>query len=433
VDICVIGTGYVGIVAGTCFASVGNNVICVDNNPEKIASLKKGKVHIYEHGLENMIKDCVYEKRLSFTKNLSKAVRKSQVVFIAVPTPQSAGGSADLSNVFAVAKDIAKAANGCKVVVNKSTSPVGTCKEIEKILNANSKYKFDVVSNPEFLKQGSAVHDFLKPDRVVIGSDSKKAIGIMRQLYAPMVLNGNPVIVTDTLSAEMIKYACNAFLAVKISYINEIANICESVGADIDMVRKGMTSDPRIGGKFLYPGIGYGGSCFPKDVNALISVAKSNGYPAQMLVSANEINLAQRQRFIKKILKHFKGNISGRRFALWGLAFKPNTNDVREAPALTVINELLNAGAVVCAFDPKASGSAKAVLGNKIKYAKTPYDALKGADALLVITEWSEFKTPDFNTIKKLLKHPVIFDGRNQYDKEWLKNSGFAYYSVGRR
>ena len=430
--LCVIGTGYVGLVAGTCLAEMGNSVICVDKDTEKLKELRKGNIPIYEPGLETLILSNVKENRLYFSSDISDAVKKSDVCFIAVGTPQKEDGSADLSAVFDVAKSIAIAMNGYKVVVNKSTVPVGTCDRIASIIKENTDFDFDVVSNPEFLKQGDAVQDFLKPDRVIIGASSQRAFDVMREIYASFLKTGNPVIEMDAKSAEMTKYASNAFLALKISYANEIANICENIGADAEMVRKGMCADKRIGKKFLFPGLGYGGSCFPKDVKALISVAKDVGYTAELLMATDNINLRQRYNFINKIMKRYNGNVKDRKFALWGLAFKPETNDMREAPSINIINELLKAGAQVCAFDPKAIDTAKKILGTEIEYAKSSYAALNGADALILATEWNEFQNPDFDLIKSSLKEPVIFDGRNQYNPQKLKEMGFEYHCVGK-
>lgn len=430
-QICVIGTGYVGLVVGTCLAEMGNDVVCVDKDKKKLEKLKKGIIPIYEPGLEELIKTNVSEKRLVFTDDLAKAVQKSLVCFIAVGTPQDEDGSADLKAVYQVAENIAKAMNGYKVIVDKSTVPVGTAEKVTKIIKENTKFEFNVVSNPEFLKQGAAVDDFLKPDRIVIGSDSKKATEIMQEVYSPFLRTGNPIIVMDVKSAEMTKYAANSFLAVKISYINEIANICEKVGADAEMVRVGMCSDTRIGQRFLFPGLGYGGSCFPKDVKAMIKTAKDFNCDYKILQSADEINKKQREMFINKIEKKFKNDLKGKTFAVWGLAFKPKTNDMREAPSITIIEYLLSQGANVQAYDPKAMDSAKAIFGNKIKYAKASYEALKGADALLLLTEWNEFRRPDFDKIKSLLKTPIIFDGRNQYDRNRLKSKQIEYTCIG--
>lgn len=430
--ICVIGTGYVGLVAGTCLAEMGNNVICVDKDTNKLAKLEQGIIPIYEPGLEELIKANVAEDRLSFTSDLDMAVKKSLVCFIAVGTPQGEDGSADLQYVYDVAESIGKAINGYKVIIDKSTVPVGTAEKVTEIIKAHTNEKFDVVSNPEFLKQGAAVDDFLKPDRVVIGSNSQHATEIMQELYAPFLRTGNPVIIMDVKSAEMTKYAANSFLAVKISYANEIANICEKVGADAEMVRIGMCADKRIGSQFLFPGLGYGGSCFPKDVKALLKTAKDNGCDYQLLESADKVNKLQRQVFINKITKRFGENLSGKTFAVWGLAFKPKTNDMREAPAITIINALLEKGAKIQAYDPKAFDCAKMIFGDKITYAKSSYDALTDADALLLLTEWNEFRRPDFDRMKDLLKTPIIFDGRNQYNSTRLIQRGFEYTCIGK-
>ena len=429
----VIGTGYVGLVVGTCLAEMGNDVICVDNDLKKLEKLHEGIIPIYEPGLEELIKANVAENRLSFSSDLAESVKQSLVCFIAVGTPQSEDGAADLQYVQAVAESIGKAINGYKVIVDKSTVPVGTADKVTETIKKYYNGEFDVVSNPEFLKQGAAVDDFLKPDRVVIGSNSQRATEIMQELYAPFLRTGNPVIIMDVKSAEMTKYAANSFLAVKISYANEIANICEKVGADAEMVRIGMCSDKRIGSQFLFPGLGYGGSCFPKDVKALLKTAKDFGCDYQLLESADKVNKLQRQIFIDKIIKRFGENLTGKTFAVWGLAFKPKTNDMREAPAITIINALLERGAKVQAYDPKAFDCAEMIFGNKITYAKSSYDALKDADALLLLTEWNEFRRPDFDRIKDLLKTPVIFDGRNQYDAKRLTQRGFEYTCVGKQ
>ncbi len=430
--VCVIGTGYVGLVAGTCLAEMGNNVICVDNDLKKLEQLEQGIVPIYEPGLEELIKVNVAEKRLSFTDNLKEAVQNSLVCFIAVGTPQGEDGSADLKYVYQVAESIGEALNGYKVIVDKSTVPVGTAEKVTEIIKSKTNEEFDVVSNPEFLKQGAAVDDFLKPDRVVIGSNSHRATEIMQDLYSPFLRTGNPVIIMDVKSAEMTKYAANSFLAVKISYANEIANICEKVGANAEMVRIGMCSDKRIGSQFLFPGLGYGGSCFPKDVKALLKTAKDNGCDYQLLQAADDVNKRQRQIFIQKILKRFGEDLSGMTFAIWGLAFKPKTNDMREAPAITIINALLEHGAKIQAYDPKAFECAKFYFKDKIIYSKSAYEALTDADCMLLLTEWNEFRRPDFDKINELLKQPIIFDGRNQYNAERLKQRGFEYYCVGR-
>ena len=431
--ITVIGTGYVGLVVGACLSEMGNDVICVDNNKEKLEQIKKGIIPIYEPGLEELIKVNVNENRLTFTDNLKYAVQNSLVCYIAVGTPQGEDGSADLKYVYQVAESIGESINGYKVIVDKSTVPVGTADKVTEIIKSKTNIEFDVVSNPEFLKQGAAVDDFLKPDRVIIGSNSKKATDIMQELYAPFLRTGNPVIVMDVKSAEMTKYAANSFLAVKISYANEIANICEKVGADAEMVRIGMCSDKRIGTQFLFPGLGYGGSCFPKDVKALIKTAKDFNCDSSLLESADIVNKKQRMLFIDKILNYYNNDIKDKTFAIWGLAFKPKTNDMREAPSITIINELLNKGAKIKAYDPKAFDLAKLIFGDKITYSKNAYDALIDSNALLLLTEWNEFRRPDFDRIKSLLKTPVIFDGRNQYDSNRLKNKGFSYFCVGKK
>lgn len=432
-QICVIGTGYVGLVAGTCLADMGNDVICVDNDLKKLEQLEKGIIPIYEPGLEELIKANTLEGRLKFTDDLKAAVQKSQVCFIAVGTPQSEDGSADLQYVMSVAESIGKAMNGYKVIVDKSTVPVGTAEKVTETIKKYYDGEFDVVSNPEFLKQGAAVDDFLKPDRVVIGSNSAKATSIMQEVYAPFFRTASRFVIMDVKSAEMTKYAANSFLALKISYANEIANICEAVGADAEMVRCGMCSDKRIGTQFLFPGLGYGGSCFPKDVKALLKTAKDYGCGHRLIEAADEVNKEQRVIFIQKILSRFGLDLKGKTFAVWGLAFKPKTNDMRMAPAITIVNALLEFGATVKAFDPKAFDYAGNLWGDKIYYAKNSYDALENADAMLLLTEWNEFRRPDFDRMKTLMKQPVIFDGRNQYDAERMIQRGFEYYCVGRR
>ena len=430
--IAVIGTGYVGLVAGACLADMGNDVICVDNNEDKLQKLEQGIIPIYEPGLEELVKSNVLESRLSFTSDLDMAVKKSEVCFIAVGTPQDEDGSADLQYVMGVAEQIAKAMNGYKVIVDKSTVPVGTAEKVAEIIRQYTEHSFDVVSNPEFLKQGNAVDDFLHPDRVVIGSNSDKATAIMQEIYSPFFRTGNRVIVMDVKSAEMTKYASNSFLATKISFMNEIANLCEKVGADAEMVRVGMSTDSRIGNKFLFPGLGYGGSCFPKDVKALIKTGSDYGVDMNIIKSADNVNKLQRSLFIDKIIARFGEDLSGKTFAVWGLAFKPKTDDMREAPAITIIEDLLKRGAKVKAYDPKAMILAKRIFGDKITYCQKSYDALDGADAMLLLTEWNEFRRPDFERIKGLLKTPIIFDGRNQYNGERLTQSGFEYICVGK-
>ena len=430
--ITVIGTGYVGLVAGACLADMGNNVICIDNNLEKLKLLEKGIIPIYEPGLEELVKVNFREQRLFFSSDIDNAVKVSEVCFIAVGTPQGEDGSADLQYVFEVAKQIAKSMNGYKVIVDKSTVPVGTAEKVSEIIKENTKYPFDVVSNPEFLKQGNAVEDFLYPDRVIIGSNSDKATRIMQDIYSPFFRTGNRVIIMDTKSAEMTKYAANSFLATKISFMNEIANLCEKVGADAEMVRIGISTDSRIGNKFLFPGLGYGGSCFPKDVKALIKTASENDCEMEIIKAADGINKKQRQLFLDKIVNKFGENLAGKTFGVWGLAFKPKTNDMREAPSITIINSLLDMGAKVKAYDPKAMDTAKLYFKDKITYSQTSYDAIEGADALLLLTEWNEFRRPDMDKVKILLKQPVIFDGRNQYNAQHLKEMGFCYVQIGR-
>ena len=431
--VCVIGTGYVGLVAGTCLAEMGNNVICVDNDIKKLEQLKQGIIPIYEPGLEDLIKSNVLEGRLEFSSDLDYAVKKSLICFIAVGTPQGEDGSADLQYVMQVAENIGKSINGYKVIVDKSTVPVGTAERVAEIIKAQTNEAFDVVSNPEFLKQGAAVEDFIRPDRVIIGVNSEKAKNIMLELYEPFVRNQNPIITMDTRSAEMVKYASNSFLAVKISYANEIANLCEAVGADANMVRLGMCADTRIGTKFLYPGLGYGGSCFPKDVKAILKTARDYETQCPIIESADKTNKHQRQLFIDKIVKRFGEDLHGFTFAVWGLAFKPKTNDMREAPSITIISALLSRGAKIKAYDPKAYDCAKIIFGDKIEYADSSYEALKDADCMLLITEWNEFRRPDYEKMKLLMKHPIIFDGRNQYNVEKMRANGFEYYQVGRK
>ena len=431
--LCIVGTGYVGLVAGTCFAEMGNEVICVDNDKEKIKKLNSGVIPIYEPGLEELIKSKVKEQRLSFSDDLKTAVESSDICFIAVGTPHGEDGSADLQYVFKVAEQIAKSMNGYKIIVDKSTVPVGTGEKIAKIIAEHTKYPFDVVSNPEFLKQGAAVEDFLRPDRVIIGANSQEATKTMVDLYEPFVRNQNPIITMDVKSAEMVKYASNAFLAVKISYANEIANLSEAVGADANKVRLGMCADTRIGTKFLYPGLGYGGSCFPKDVKAILRTASDYNIDCNIIKSADETNKKQRQIFINKILTKYGNDLSNLTFAVWGLSFKPKTNDMREAPSITIINALLDRGAKIQAYDPKAFDTAKIIFGDKIQYSDTAYSALENADCLLLLTEWNEFRRPDFDRIKSLLKEPVIFDGRNQYNPKKMTKLGFEYICIGKR
>ncbi|TXJ39602.1 UDP-glucose dehydrogenase family protein [Brachyspira aalborgi] len=433
-QLCIIGTGYVGLITGACLSEMGNYVICVDNDEEKLKKLKNGITPLYEPGLEELILSNVAEGRLEFTNDLNYAVKKSIACFIAVGTPSGDDGSCDLSFVLSVANDIGKAMSECneyKIIVDKSTVPVGTHKLVEEEIKKNYKGEFDVVSNPEFLKQGAAVDDFLKPDRVVIGSESEKAIDIMREIYNPFTRTGNPIIIMDIKSAEMTKYAANAFLATKISFANEMANISEKVGANADLVRIGMSSDKRIGNQFLFHGLGYGGSCFPKDVQALIKTASDFGIDSDLLKATHKVNVNQRKNFVNKILKHYNNYIKNKTFAVWGLAFKPRTNDMRESPAITIINMLLDKGAKIKAYDPKAMETAKIIFGDKIVYSSNSYEALENADALILITEWNEFKRPSFDKIKSKLKEPIIFDGRNQYDKKRMTDRGIKYISLG--
>ena len=429
--ICVIGTGYVGLVAGTCLADMGNDVICVDNNKEKVEQLKNAIIPIYEPGLEELIKVNTTEKRLTFTTDLKQAVQQSLVCFIAVGTPQGDDGSCDLSAIFSVVDEVAKSINDYKLIIVKSTVPVGTGEKIVNKIKAQTKFDFDVVSNPEFLKQGSAVDDFLYPDRVIIGAESPRAIELMQEIYSSFLRTGNRIILMDVKSAEMTKYTANAFLASKISFMNEISNMCEKIGADVDKVRIGVTTDQRIGSQFMFPGIGYGGSCFPKDVSALIALAEQNGCGNDILKAVRKTNVNQINVFLEKVYKYFGENLEGKTFALWGLAFKPKTNDMREAPAIKVINALLKRGAKIKAYDPKAFDSAKKIFGDTIEYAASSYSALENADALLLVTEWNEFRRPDFERMKDLMKNPVIFDGRNQYNEKRLKAHGIEYFRMG--
>lgn len=434
--IAVVGTGYVGLVTGTCFAEVGIDVTCIDVDVKKIENLKKGVLPIYEPGLEEMVLRNVAKDRLHFSTNLSESIQGCDVAFIAVGTPPGEDGSADLKYVLAVAREIGQSINEYIVVVTKSTVPVGTAQKVKLALQGElekreSSLTFDVASNPEFLKEGAAVDDFLKPDRIVIGIETKKAEEIMRRLYKPFLLNGHPIIFMDVPSAEMTKYAANSMLATKISFMNDIANLCEIMGADVNMVRKGIGSDARIGNKFIYPGIGYGGSCFPKDVKALIKTADENGYQMRILKSVEDVNEAQKSVLFNKISKHFKGVLKGKTFAVWGLSFKPKTDDMREAPSLVIIEKLLAAGANVKAYDPIAMKEARHTLGDTIEYAKDQYDALIDADGLLVVTEWPEFRSPNFKVMQKLLRSKVVFDGRNIFDITEMKELGFEYYCIG--
>lgn len=431
-NIAVVGTGYVGLVTGTCLAETGNNVICVDINAEKVKKMQEGIVPIYEPHLDLLFHRNIKAGRLKFTTDLNEAIDKATIIFLALPTPPGEDGSADLRYILGVADDLGKIISDYKVIVDKSTVPVGTAEKVRTAVAKNSKVEFDVVSNPEFLREGFAVDDFLKPDRVVIGSSSEKARKLMEELYKPYVRSGNPIIFMDEKSAELTKYAANAFLATKITFMNEIANLCEKVGADVDMVRSGIGSDDRIGKRFLFPGIGYGGSCFPKDVQALAKSADDVNYDFQLLDAVMNVNEKQKTALLPRIQAHFKNDLKGKKIAVWGLAFKPDTDDIREAPALYNINELLRSGAIVSAYDPEAMSNVKNLLGEKISYAADHYEALKDADALLICTEWSLFRTPDFDKVKKLMKGKVIFDGRNLYGKDQMKELGFVYSSIGR-
>lgn len=434
--IVVIGTGYVGLVTGTCFAEVGIDVICVDIDSTKIENLKKGILPIYEPGLEALVTKNVTKGRLHFSTSLKDSIPGADVAFIAVGTPPGEDGSADLKYVIGVAQEIGQHMTSYGVIVTKSTVPVGTAEKVnEAIQQELSKRQlnvdYDVASNPEFLKEGAAIDDFLKPDRIVVGVSSAKAEEVMRKLYKPFLLNGHPIIFMDVPSAEMTKYAANSMLATKISFMNDIANLCEIVGADVNMVRKGIGSDARIGNKFIYPGIGYGGSCFPKDVKALIKTAASNGYKMQILEAVEEVNEQQKSVLFNKIMNRFQGNISGKIFAMWGLSFKPNTDDMREAPSLVIIDKIINAGGKVQAYDPIAMDETKHMIGNRIIYCNSEYDTLINADALLIVTEWSDFRSPNFEKIKKTMLNPIIFDGRNIYDTKELNALGFEHYGIG--
>jgi UDPglucose 6-dehydrogenase len=434
--IVVVGTGYVGLVTGTCFAEVGINVTCVDIDQKKIGNLNKGIIPIFEPGLETLVTKNVSNGRLQFSTSLSESIKGADVAFIAVGTPPGEDGSADLKYVIGVAQEIGQNMNSYGVIVTKSTVPVGTAEKVQAVIQQELEKRqlditFDVASNPEFLKEGAAIDDFLKPDRIVVGVSSAKAEGVMRKLYKPFLLNGHPIIFMDVPSAEMTKYAANSMLATKISFMNDIANLCEIVGADVNMVRKGIGSDARIGNKFIYPGIGYGGSCFPKDVKALIKTAASNGYQMQILEAVEAVNEKQKTVLFEKLMNRFQGNIKDKTFAIWGLSFKPNTDDMREAPSLVIIEHILKAGGKVKAYDPIAMPETQHILGELIEYSKTEYDALENADALLVVTEWTDFRAPDFEKIKIALLDPIIFDGRNIYDTKELNGLGFEHYGIG--
>jgi UDPglucose 6-dehydrogenase len=429
--IAVVGAGYVGLVAGACLAENGNQVVCVDRDAAKIRMLQRGRIPIYEPGLEELVRRNRTEARLSFATTLPKAVRQAQIVFIAVGTPQGEDGSADLQHVLDVAREIARSMNGYKVIVDKSTVPVGTSALVRDVVRRETTHPFSVVSNPEFLKEGAAIDDFMRPDRVVIGVEDPRAAELMTELYRPFTRTGAPIMVMDCASAELSKYASNAMLATRISFMNEIANVCELLGADVDQVRRAVGSDKRIGTSFLFPGVGYGGSCFPKDVKAIVRFAADKNYDFRILTAVEAVNADQKKRLLKKMEKHF-GSLKGKRIAVWGLAFKPRTDDMREAPAIDLIEGLLDAGAKVLAFDPEAMQVARKMLGGRVSYADSSYDVLAGADALAIVTEWNEFREPDFARMRKLMRAPVIFDGRNLYSPAQMKAQGFTYYSIGR-
>ncbi len=433
IKIAVVGTGYVGLVTGTCFAETGNHVVCVDNNINKVASLKAGQIPIYEPGLDIIFDRNVKQKRLEFTTDLRAAIAASEIIFLALPTPPGEDGSADLSYILGVAKDLSEIITSYKIIVNKSTVPVGTAEKVSEILSRKlNKDLFDVVSNPEFLREGVAVEDFLKPDRVVIGTRSERAKKRMSELYEPFVRQGNPIYIMDERSSELTKYAANSYLAMRISYMNEIANLCDKVGANVDMVRIGMGSDNRIGKRFLFPGIGYGGSCFPKDVKALVHTSEEYQYDFQILKSVIGINEIQKRRLSRTIIEHFNADVKGKKIAIWGLAFKPNTDDIREALSLEIIAELLAHGAIVSVFDPEAMEHVKNVFGDRVEYCNDMYDCTKSAYALAILTEWSVFRSPDFSLLESQMISKLIFDGRNVFDVEKMKNENFTYYSIGR-
>ncbi|WP_222535573.1 UDP-glucose dehydrogenase family protein [Pedobacter polysacchareus] len=431
--IAVIGTGYVGLVTGTCLAETGNKVICVDIDAAKVKKMQDGQVPIYEPGLDVLFHRNIAQGRLTFTTDLAHGIQDAQIIFMALPTPPGGDGAADLSYILGAAKDISKLVTEYKVIVNKSTVPVGTADKVRAVFEANTNIEIDVVSNPEFLREGVAVEDFMKPDRVVIGTRSERAQKLMAELYGPYVRQGNPILFMDERSSELTKYAANSFLATKITFMNEIANLCEIVDADVDAVRKGIGSDARIGKRFLFPGIGYGGSCFPKDVQALAKSADEHRYDFQILKAVMEVNEKQKTVLVDKLLNYYKGDLKGRHFALWGLAFKPETDDIREAPALYIIDELLKHGATVAAFDPEGMENVKRLLGDKISFVADQYEALQNADALLIATEWSVFRNPDFERMEEILSNKVIFDGRNLYDMEKMIDLGYYYNSIGRR
>jgi len=431
--ISVVGTGYVGLVTGTCLAETGNTVICVDIDQQKVKMMQSGQVPIYEPGLEILFHRNIEQGRLKFTTNLEEAVEEAKIIFLALPTPPGEGGAADLSYVLGAAENLAKIIRDYKVIVTKSTVPVGTADKVVAVLNKHTNVEFDVVSNPEFLREGVAVDDFMKPDRVVIGTKSERAQKLMAELYAPYVRQGNPIVFMDERSSELTKYAANSFLATKISFMNEIANLCELVGADVDSVRRGIGSDERIGKRFLFPGVGYGGSCFPKDVQALVQSSAEYKYDFKILNSVLEVNGIQKKILVEKMRKYYKDGLRGKKFAVWGLSFKPETDDIREAPSLEIIDSLLKDGAEVIAFDPEGMDNVKKLLKDKISFSDNQYDALAGADALIIVTEWSVFRNPDFEKMESLLKNKVIFDGRNLYDLQKMIDLGYYYNSIGRK
>jgi len=432
-NVCVIGTGYVGLVAGACLAESGNDVVCVDIDEAKIEKLRQGVIPIYEPGLPELVERNSRDERLTFTTDMEAAVKKSFILFIAVGTPTTPSGAADLTYVFSVAKDIGRYMDRYKLIVTKSTVPVGTAERVRDLIALETKQPFDVVSNPEFLKQGAAVEDFMKPDRVVVGADDVRAGEILRELYGPFVRTGSPVLMMDIRTAEMVKYAANAFLASRISFMNELANLAEEVGADIEMIRKGLASDGRIGPAFLFAGLGFGGSCFPKDTRALIQTGSENNYRMRILEAVETVNLDQVDRFVGKIRRHFGKDLKGKRIAVWGLSFKPRTNDMRDAPAIRVIETLLAEGASVAAYDPEAMEDARTIFGDRIQYASNNYGCLEGANALAVVTEWQVFRNPNFERMKSSMQQPIVFDGRNIFDPAHMRQLGFTYYSIGRK
>jgi UDPglucose 6-dehydrogenase len=431
--ISIIGTGYVGLVQGACFADTGNSVICMDVDEKKIANLKKGIIPIYEPGLDEVVKRNTQYGRLFFSTDLKSAVEKSKIIFLCLPTPQSEDGSADLTHVLGVSEKIAGYLNEDKILISKSTVPVGTVERLEHLFKKKGQHTVEVVSNPEFLKEGTALQDSLKPDRIIIGTRDKKTAEILTELYEPFVRTGNPIIIMDEKSAELTKYAANSYLATKITFMNDMANLCEAVGADIEWIRKGIGSDPRIGKNFLFAGIGYGGSCFPKDVKALIKTSGDHGHKLGILAEVDKINQNQKSLLVTKIRKHFSGSLKNKTIAIWGIAFKPQTDDIRDAPSLVIIESLLKEGAKVRVHDPAAMQNAKKVFGSRVHYCESSFDALKDADALAVVTEWNEFRKPDFQRMKTLMKEYIIFDGRNIYDPKELKKAGFVYHGIGRK